>query len=120
GPQDDPAFPPAVVQLAEALQFPILADPLSQLRSGFHDHTWVLDAYDAFLRDEHVAKKFEPDVLIRFGAMPVSKALLRYIQHHPSCRQIIIDGDGGWMEPTLLAADMVYADPVRFCHECVK
>lgn len=24
------------------------------------------------------------------------------------------------MEPTLLAADMVYADPVRFCHECVK
>lgn len=120
GPQDDPAFPPAVVQLAEALQFPILADPLSQLRSGSHDHTWVLDAYDAFLRDEHVAKKFEPDVLIRFGAMPVSKPLLRYIQHHPSCRQIIIDGDGGWMEPTLLAADMVYADPVRFCHECVK
>ena len=34
-------FPKQVVELAEKLQFPILADPLSQLRSG--DHQWRYD-----------------------------------------------------------------------------
>lgn len=114
GPQEDPELPEAVTRLAEKLQYPILADPLSQLRSGVHDKTWVIDGYDAFLRDEQLVKSYVPEVIIRFGAMPVSKAFLLFIKKHPDCRQIIID-EGGWREPTQLASDMIRVDPVACC-----
>lgn len=114
GPQDDPGFPEAVVELARSLQYPILADPLSQLRSGSHEQTWVIDGYDAFLRDEQVAEAYGPEVVLRFGAMPVSKAFTLYLKKHPDCRQIIVD-DGGWREPTLFASDMIQADPAECC-----
>lgn len=61
GPQDDPAFPESVVRLAERLQFPILADPLSQVRTGSHDKRLVIDGYDAFLRSEMVVEQYVPD-----------------------------------------------------------
>lgn len=118
GPQDDPELPEAVTGLAEKLQFPILADPLSQLRSGSHGKRWIIDGYDAFLRDEDTANRLVPEVVLRFGAMPVSKALLLYLKKHPECRMVVVD-DGGWREPTQLASDIVMADPVWFCRELI-
>ncbi len=116
GPQDDLELAEAVSCLAEKLQFPILADPLSQLRSGSHDKKWIVDGYDGFLRDETVVRHYSPEVIIRFGAMPVSKALLQYINNHPSCRQMIVDEGGGWREPTLMASTMLYTDASLLCH----
>jgi 2-succinyl-5-enolpyruvyl-6-hydroxy-3-cyclohexene-1-carboxylate synthase len=110
GPQPDPALADALTRLASALGYPILADPLSGLRNGLHDRVLVLDCYDAFLRDAAWVERFAPQAVLRFGAMPVSKPLLLYLQRHSSCRMIVVDGDGGWNEPTLLASDMVHAD----------
>ena len=42
GPQDDPALPAALARLAAATGFPIVADPLSGVRCGPHDRTFVL------------------------------------------------------------------------------
>lgn len=111
----DAEFSFAVANLAETLQFPILADPLSQLRSGEHTKSYILDGYDAFLRDESFRETYSPDIIIRFGAMPVSKALLQYIQKQKNTPQIIVDGDGGWRDPTISATDMVYCDEIEFC-----
>ncbi|MER3437839.1 MAG: 2-succinyl-5-enolpyruvyl-6-hydroxy-3-cyclohexene-1-carboxylic-acid synthase, partial [Chloroflexota bacterium] len=72
GPQDDPALARPVSQLARTLGYPILADPLSQVRTGPHDRALVIDSYDAFLRDEATARKLEPEVVIRLGALPTS------------------------------------------------
>ncbi|MEH7224198.1 2-succinyl-5-enolpyruvyl-6-hydroxy-3-cyclohexene-1-carboxylic-acid synthase [Bacillus sp. JJ1566] len=115
GSHDDEEFGHAVASLAETLQFPVLADPLSQLRSGEHPKSHIIDGYDAFLRDEGFREAFTPDIIIRFGAMPVSKALLQYIQKYKNTTQIIVDGDGGWRDPTLSANDMVYCDETWFC-----
>jgi len=115
GPQDEPELVVAVTRLAEKLKYPILADPLSQLRSGIHDMDWVIDSYDTFLREDRFAFSYQPEVIIRFGAMPVSKALLLYLKRHANTRQVIVDEDGGWREPTLLASDMVYANSKMLC-----
>ena len=64
-----------IIALAEMLQFPILADPLSNLRNGEHDKTLIIDAYDSFLKDEEIKEALRPDAVIRFGPMPVSKPL---------------------------------------------
>lgn len=115
GSHDHSEFGHAVANLAETLQFPILADPLSQLRSGTHPKSYILDGYDAFLRNEEFREAFSPDIIIRFGAMPVSKSLLQFIQKQKNTPQIVVDGDGGWRDPTLSATDMVYCDEVEFC-----
>jgi len=117
GPHDDPLFADAAVSLAKRLQYPLLADPLSQVRSGSHDKEWVIDTYDSFLRDSTVQDQLDPEVVIRFGAMPVSKAVLLYLKKNPACRQIIVDEDPGWRDPTLMAADMIYASAVPFCQD---
>ncbi|OGO50507.1 MAG: 2-succinyl-5-enolpyruvyl-6-hydroxy-3-cyclohexene-1-carboxylic-acid synthase [Chloroflexi bacterium RBG_16_68_14] len=115
GPQDDPDFPQAVARLAEGLGFPLLADPLSQVRCGPHHGPHVIDSYDAFLRDEATSADLAPEVVLRFSGTPVSKALLLYLQRHGGCRQILVDGGGGWSDPALTASDVLHADPLSFC-----
>jgi len=120
GPHDDPGLVDEVTRLGGALGYPILADPLSGLRNGNHDRALVLVCYDAFLRDAAFVERFAPQVVLRFGAMPVSKPLLLYLQRHQGCRQIVVDGDGGWNEPTLLASDMIYADARLLCEAVLR
>ncbi len=115
GAYDDPALAGPLTQLAAALGFPILADPLSGLRGGPHDHALIVDSYDAFLRDAAWVERYAPDLVLRIGAMPVAKPLLLYLQRHGSAHQIVIDGDGGWNEPTLLAAELLHADARLLC-----
>jgi 2-succinyl-5-enolpyruvyl-6-hydroxy-3-cyclohexene-1-carboxylate synthase len=120
GPHDHPALADGLTRLAGTLGYPILADPLSGLRNGAHDRALVLDCYDAFLRDAAWVERFAPQVVLRFGAMPVSKPLLLYLQRHLSCRLIVVDGDGGWNEPALLASDMIHADAWLFCEAVLR
>jgi 2-succinyl-5-enolpyruvyl-6-hydroxy-3-cyclohexene-1-carboxylate synthase len=115
GAQDDPHLAAAVTRLARALNFPILADPLSGLRCGPHEHTLILDLYDGLLRNNAFVARYAPEVVLRFGAFPTSKALLLYLQRYPDCRQIVIDGAGGWNEPTNLADQMIHADARQVC-----
>jgi len=116
GPMDEPGFPEAVAALARRTGWPILADPLSQLRSGGHGAPAVIDGYDAFLRDERTAETLKPEAVVRFGAMPVSKAFQQYLNRHRDCRYLVVDV-GGWREPALQADEMVFADPVLFCRQ---
>ena len=115
GPQDDPAFPEAVVRLARELQFPLLADVLSQVRCGTHDVSNLIDSYDAFLRDPQLARDLAPDLVLRFGATPVSKPLQQYLQSLTACRQMLIAPADDWHDPALVATDRVQADPRAFC-----
>ncbi len=116
GPQRDPGLAGGVVRLARSLGFPVLADPLSGVRYGKHDRTWVIDAYDALLRDETFAAGHEPDVVVRFGAAPTSKALNLFLARCHRARHVVIDEGGGWRDPLHVAGYMVYADPVQTAH----
>ncbi len=119
GPQDDRALIEPLTQLARRLGYPILADPLSQLRCGDHDQTHVLSSYDAFLRIESFVERTSPDFILRFGAMPTSKPVLLYLKRYSSCPLVVIDKHSGWEEPTQLAADFIHDDPVALCHDVI-
>ena len=116
GPQYDPNFPSVVAQLAKRLEFPILADPLSQVRCGPHDRTLVLDTYDAFLRSKRMTEVLEPKLLLRFGATPTSKVLQGYITQHHNARQILIH-DGDWQDPMHTATDVIQTGASQFAQD---
>lgn len=111
GPLDVPGFAAAVARLAMAAAAPILADGLAGLRFGRHDRSRVVARHDALLRSAEFRAGHLPDLVLRFGGTPTSKALVATLQEQ-RVAQIVVD-DGGWTEPTLLPATMVHADPVR-------
>jgi 2-succinyl-5-enolpyruvyl-6-hydroxy-3-cyclohexene-1-carboxylate synthase len=117
GPYDRPALTEPLIQLARTLGYPILADPLSQLRSGPHDHSNIISSYDAFLRLDDFTSQTAPELVVRFGAMPTAKTLLLYLKRYPDCPQIVVNAQGGWNEPTQLAAQFIHADEVAFCEQ---
>ncbi|HZR00989.1 MAG TPA: 2-succinyl-5-enolpyruvyl-6-hydroxy-3-cyclohexene-1-carboxylic-acid synthase [Chloroflexota bacterium] len=119
GPHGGTGLGSPVARLARALGWPVLADPLSGVRTGPHDRSLVLDAYDAVLRDERFAASFAVDAVLRFGAMATSKPVLLYLQSHPTARQVVVDGGAGWNEPTALAAEVVHADEALLCDALV-
>ncbi|GCE17700.1 2-succinyl-5-enolpyruvyl-6-hydroxy-3-cyclohexene-1-carboxylic-acid synthase [Dictyobacter kobayashii] len=117
GPSFDPTLTTPLLQLARTLRYPILADPLSQLRGGSHDQSLIVSSYDAFLRLEDFTERFVPELVIRFGAMPVAKPFLLYLNRYADCPQIVVDAQGDWNEPTRLATHMIHARPAAFCEE---
>jgi 2-succinyl-5-enolpyruvyl-6-hydroxy-3-cyclohexene-1-carboxylate synthase len=115
GPNDDPALVESVAWLARRLGYPVLADPLSQLRCGSHDRDMILSSYDAFLRIDAFSENAQPELILRFGAIPTSKPLLLYLKRYATCPLVVIDGYGGWEEPTQLASQLIHASPVALC-----
>src|SRR5699024_2637222 len=71
GPQTDKALVKKVTELAHAWKIPVIADPLSQVRSGAHDKSVIIEGYDALFKNETIREQLKPDYIIRFGAMPI-------------------------------------------------
>ena len=110
GPDDDRRLPAALARLAAASGFPILADPLSGLRTGPHDRSGVLARADLLCRPGPWLDAHLPEFVIRTGAMPTAKPILELLA--PAQPELVVlDGDGGWREPALLPATFVHADP---------
>ena len=109
GSQDDPLLPAALARLAGAAGYPIFADPLSGTRVGPHDRSRVLVRGDLLLRPTPWRDAHLPALVVRFGAMPTSKAFLQALDAaRPEL--LVVDGDGGWREPAILPATFVHAD----------
>ena len=104
-----------IAALAAALGWPLLADPLSGLRAGRHDLDQVVETYDTLLRDPEFADGAAPEVVLRFGAAPTSKALAGWLAARAGVPQYVVDVAGGWRDPDATAAAMMRAEPAALC-----
>src|SRR5205807_9651746 len=66
GPNTNTELIQPLIQLAHQLHYPILADPLSQLRCGRHNQELVISSYDAFLHAEQFVETMSPELVLRF------------------------------------------------------
>lgn len=99
----------AIVSLARATGYPILAEPTSQLRLGPHDRELVIGTYEPIARER--PKALEPDLVLRFGEMPTCKPLRAWLGELEAGAHLLVDPLGGWNEPTSLAGAIVRAEP---------
>lgn len=109
----------AIAALSAHLRYPILADPLSQLRAGPHAGGLVLASYDALLRDEGFARRMTPELILRVGPLPTSKAFLQYARDG-GCEHVVVDPLGAWNDPALIATEIVRADPSATCRALIE
>ncbi|MUV39249.1 2-succinyl-5-enolpyruvyl-6-hydroxy-3-cyclohexene-1-carboxylic-acidsynthase [Lentibacillus sp. JNUCC-1] len=115
GPQPDRDLAAQLVKLAAKWGWPILADPLSQVRSLGGTEDVVIETYDAVLKEPQLRERFKPDVIVRFGAMPVSKSYLFFVKEAASAKHYIVEPSHGHREPAGLPSQFIYADPVILC-----
>lgn len=99
----------SVTALAKRLSAPVLADPLSGLRTGAHDRSHVLDSYDALFRNP-ITDDATPDLIIRFGAIPTSKALGQFLEIRPDIPQVLVDAPGSKRDPFASASAHIAGD----------
>ncbi len=109
GRQPDPGLAESLAALAHRAGYPILAEPTSQLRLGHHDRDLVVWPYDSIAR--LAPAPLRPELVVRFGDMPTSKALRQWLASLPELRQVVVDPHFGWNEPTLQAETIVRAEP---------
>lgn len=119
GPDDqrDAGFVAAVTRLSQATGYPILADPLSGLRFGPHvENGRVSGAYNFYLAGQGRLPA-EPQLILRFGAVPTSKPLNTYLDTlaEPPV-QIHIRANGRWADDTHRVQLFLQADPVVVCY----
>jgi len=118
---DSKPFRDAVMELSQHLKYPILADPLSQLRCVETNEDQIIDCYDTFLRNSDAVHYFKPELMIRFGGMPVSKPLLKFISHYKDVPQLVVDNSFGWRrDPSGTASSVIYCDEEIFSYELKK
>lgn len=104
---------------AKSIQWPILADPLSQLRMGVPKECrhLLIDQYDALLKSEHFKNAVRADVVIRFGAQPVSKPLSLFLKDLQPNTYIAVDEDPLFRDSLGVVTHHVQSQPQVFWKE---
>ncbi len=95
-------------RLAAAVNAVVVADPQSGLRSGSPTAT-VLSSGD-LLAAAGALDVDPPAVVVRWGALPTSKPVWRWLEDHPETPQILIDA-GAHRDPLASASMIVRSDP---------
>lgn len=85
--------PRTASRFADAARWPVLADPLSDLRSGPH----AISTYDGLLRVTAFARDHRPDLVVRIGAPLTSKVATTWLD--PAVPQVLVDPNGAWSDP---------------------
>jgi 2-succinyl-5-enolpyruvyl-6-hydroxy-3-cyclohexene-1-carboxylate synthase len=96
--------PSTVLRFAEVAGWPVLADPISNLRVP-----GTVVTYDPLLRVPGFAEGRRPDVVLRVGGAPTSKPLVQWLD--ASVDQVLVDPDDAWLDPRHGVSGRMIADP---------
>ena len=106
----------SVLHLAQTLSWPVLADPRSGARVP---SKFVVAAADSILRDEDIAKKLQPQVVLRFGTLPASKVVNSWLASS-GAKQIVITTTPTLTDPDQLCALHIVGEIDELCAELVS
>ena len=96
--------PSTVMRFAEVAGWPVLADPISNLRVP-----GTISAYDPLLRDPGFAAAQRPEVVLRVGGPLTNKVAMQWLD--ADIGQVLVDPDGTWLDPQHAVSGRMVADP---------
>jgi 2-succinyl-5-enolpyruvyl-6-hydroxy-3-cyclohexene-1-carboxylate synthase len=109
---DDPA---AVGALAEALQWPVLADP----RSGCRHLPQAVSCFDSLVRHADFAAAHTPTVVLHLGEAPASKVLGQWLQASGAVH-VQVHAQQRIIDPLGIVTERVYGQPSTLCAELAR
>jgi 2-succinyl-5-enolpyruvyl-6-hydroxy-3-cyclohexene-1-carboxylate synthase len=96
--------PETIAAFARAAGWPVLADPLSGVRTGER----CVSTYEALLRAAGFARAHRPELVVRVGAPLTSKVANAWLDGAPT---MLVDSEDAWADPTHAAGERFEADP---------
>lgn len=99
------------VALANALKWPLFADPLSNVRNCGMKSDTILSYYDLYMG--FLDEQWTPEVIVKVGNPIISKSFNQWVRQL-SCPMYVIDCEMEWKEPTLHANYMIQAENENF------
>jgi 2-succinyl-5-enolpyruvyl-6-hydroxy-3-cyclohexene-1-carboxylate synthase len=108
GPHLPSAIAPLIGRLSAQTGYPILAEPLSGVRFAAIPGV-IIGGYEGFLRGE-TARRLRPDLLVHFGAMPVSQVLLDYLEYHADVPRLVLTEVLRWADGLHTASEVITTD----------
>ena len=94
----------AVHSFCRKTGYPLLAEPLSQLRTKSPDVT-VINHHDHLLRGSW-AETVVPEIVVRVGGPPTCKPLRLWLERHKS-PLVMFDPSSSWAEPSFTVSNVV-------------
>ena len=110
GPMENNSYQEDILQLAEIIEAPILADPLSQMRYGYTNEQ-IITHYDHFIH----SLDSMPDLIVRFGRKPTSKKLCKLLDDNASITYLV----DNWIQYNDDCANFIFAPIDTFCQKQV-
>lgn len=107
----------SVIDLAEKLHFPILADPLSGIREQ-GKNSLIISHYNQIIHHVKKINLLNPDLIIFLGGHIVSKNILLWSKHLKNCQQILVTDKPRHVDPNLEISLSINLDSKNFC-ECL-
>jgi 2-succinyl-5-enolpyruvyl-6-hydroxy-3-cyclohexene-1-carboxylate synthase len=95
-------------EFAARAGYPLLADPLSGARHG----QAVIARYDLLLRDPRFTARSRPELVVRIGDLPTSKALRTWLESLDAIPQAALDPEGTWQDPAGVLSSIAPVDPI--------
>jgi 2-succinyl-5-enolpyruvyl-6-hydroxy-3-cyclohexene-1-carboxylate synthase len=105
----DPSLAASAARLATALGWPVLADPASGLRAGPELQQALISGADLLLREPAAASALRPDLVLRFGGLPTSKAISRWLDSHAQADVWLVDPAAACRDPQHRASRVLRA-----------
>lgn len=99
----------AIVALAEATGYPLVAEPTSGARRG----PLAIGTAHHLLGHEGFRRRHVPDLVLRIGRTGLSRPLASHLGAHVP--QLLIDPDGTWADPERTVSELVVADVAATC-----
>lgn len=103
GPRTTKSETNSIINLATTLRAPILAEAGSHLPHNDN----LISGYDGFLRSDAAKEHLKPDLIIRFGKQPISKAVFTYLRMNLDVNQISFTDYGDLADEALTATHVV-------------
>ena len=106
----------ALVALSTALGWPVLAEPTSQLRFLDPLPLGLVTCADAILRGASTAPELRPELVLRFGAAPTSKATGEWLASLPASTQVLtVDDVARVRDPQHATTTLIIHDQADLC-----
>lgn len=105
----------SLAHAARTIGWPVIADPASGLRGDPALADVRIEHADLLLRSEACAAALEPELVVRVGGLPTSKALAQWLARHADARLWLLDPAGGRRDPTHRAERVLRLTMLPFC-----
>lgn len=79
-PQNPNVYCQAIAKLSQILNYPVLGEGLSPIRNYANFNPNLISTYDLILRNQTLAEKLTPKIVIQIGDLPTSKQLRSWLE----------------------------------------